>query len=466
MKTPNLAIWQADVLIERNPHLAWMQQWEVSVLLEKIFGRVLGVTPGRKSADPLVYMAVHWRLFFLLHAWTLHHLSSPLFATLRNTNRVFHIRITTVGHRIKIGYFCLEDPKMSAAALGRSDAGWIPGETIPDAFLASAVPLPNPTERAPPVRACGKNSFHLARYGDYISRFTQLKPPSNTFVAAKVHDLHRPVAAEVSLDLCGLWCAPYGNHGLEIIQISEDAPEGLMCEDDVAVATAAESSEVGPLLDAVECGDSQETTSSSASVCTSRAATDEDSDYDDHDMASEDDDNDVEADSAYAAREARERCSSNATVHNDPVASRNHPRLFGTKVTGDANVPAGELSFAVAMDKICDINEELEADRRSVILFTTGGAVMADLSNRRSSIALWRKGRGQINRTPGQWNPEWVDVDFVAYQPLARCAFSVVFKQPSQAFRVILDFERVLGTKEAWPEWSSVVADCGMSNRS
>lgn len=382
---------------------------------------------------------------------------------------------------------------MSPAALGRSDLGWIPGETIPDAFLASAMPLPKPTERAPPVRACGDDSFHLARYGGHVSRFTRLKPPSTTFVAAKVHDSHRPVPAEVSLDLCGLWCAPYGNHGLEIIQISVDAPEGPMWED-VAGATSSgspglssagditeevgertresgqgmraedgdeEVGEVEPLVDAVGCGDSQETTSSSASVCTSRAATDDDSDYD-HDMASEDGDNDVEADSACAAREARERCSSNATVHNDAVESCSHPRLFGTKVTGDANVPAGEVSFAVAMDKSCDIDEELEADRRSVILFTTGGAVMADLSNRRPSIVLWRKARGQINRIPGQWNPEWVDVDFVAYQPGARCAFSVVFRQPSQAFRVILDFERVLGTKESWPEWSIVAADFGM----
>lgn len=427
------------------------------------------------------------------------------------TNRVFTIAISMVGQSVKIGYFCLEDPNGLPVTMG-GDGGWIPGQTIPEAFLASAVPLPTPTERAPPVRASGDNGFFLERFAGHTSRFTHLKAPSAAAAAAvNNHGHYRPAAEMATLDLCGLWCAPYGSHGLEIIQLSVDYPN-LPPSSGVAAAAAAAGTKLSsrgghsaaaagigarqtmegkpkPVGAAFECDASQKTASSSASACTSRL-TDDGSDDDDDDVVSvdstihtedfvefrdeEDSREDVAAEAAAAAalaanqqgsntafeaKEAREGCnSSNATVRSSEESKMKYDDpccLFGIKVTGDSNVPAGKLSFVV-MDNNCDVDEELEADRRPVVLFTSSGAVMANLSNRRPWITMWRKARGQINRTPGLWSPEWVDVDFVAYQPGARCAFSVVFRQPSEAVSVILDFERVLGTKEAWPEWSSV----------
>ncbi|CAM9991222.1 unnamed protein product, partial [Laminaria digitata] len=153
--------------------------------------------------------------------------------------------------------------------------------------------------------------------------------------------------------LCGLWSAPYGSHGLEIIQLSLDP------------------------------------------------------------------------------------CSAAGGGGGDALLP---PQLLGVKVTGDANVPAGKTSFAIDLETQCDVDAELEADRRPVVLFLPSGALMANLANRRGQMSFWRKGRGQINRIPGRWSPEWVDVDFVAYKAGFSRAFSVVFRQPTQAVRVMMDF--------------------------
>lgn len=408
-------------------------------------------------------------------------------------------------------------PASSAAAQGAfgggGASGWIPGQTIAQAFMASAMPVPSPQERSP-IRASGDDGFCLLRPGNRITRFTKLPPPPQVLDSLQIHQ-HHLAADKMALDLGGLWCAPYGSHGLEIIHLSVDAPTGpasSALSAETTAVSASTSNHRKPLSQGEGGGGSGrsvslKTASSSASVCTSRPATDTDveDDVDDSDgsQASDETDgfaeflgttdkeaDDSEADAAAAAdatvnsrtasalqnpssvvtEEARARCSSNATVNNcqecdinqgdediddDAPPLPRYPHLFGVKVTGDANVPAGKVSFAVDMEKVCDIDQELEADSRPVVLFVPGGAVMANLSNRRASMSMWRKARGQINRTPGRWCPEWVDVDFVAYEPGARCQFSVVFKQPSVAVRVLIDFERVLGPEAEWPQWPS-----------
>ncbi|CAN0484933.1 unnamed protein product, partial [Scytosiphon promiscuus] len=57
-------------------------------------------------------------------------------------------------------------------------------------------------------------------------------------------------------------------------------------------------------------------------------------------------------------------------------------QLIGVKVTGDPNVPAGKTSFAIDLEGHCDVDAELEADRRPVVLFLPTGALMANLANR------------------------------------------------------------------------------------
>ncbi|CAM9560024.1 unnamed protein product, partial [Phaeothamnion confervicola] len=114
------------------------------------------------------------------------------------------------------------------------------------------------------------------------------------------------------------------------------------------------------------------------------------------------------------------------------------PRLWGVKVVGDPNVPAGRCSFVVNLARAYHPDEELMQDPRLVVSFPTSGAVVADLAARRASIDTWYKGLGQINRLPGVWKPEWVEIDFIVYGEGAT-AFSVVWSEPGEAIRVMVD---------------------------
>lgn len=356
--------------------------------------------------------------------------------------------------------------------------GWVPGRSIGEAFLEHATAVPPAAERTP-IRPAGRDAFYLERGGGRTCRFTKMTPPADPLL--KTTPARNMVPAAVAEGLCGLWCAPYGSHGLEIIQLSVDPASAgaptVGCKGRGATAAAAKPSRSSTRGNAYSwisrstSEGSSNSSTSSESACTSAPATDSSEEgFGGSCSSMESDDSGDERDHAAAATTTRKRranccsdgyCSGDesgvaermqnaSTHHDDPNA---HPQLFGLKVTGDAHVPAGKTSFAIDLEKDCSVDAELEADTRPVILFLPSGAVMANLSNRREQISFWRKGRGQINRIPGRWSPEWVDVDFVVYQTGARCAFSVVFRQPTQAVRVIMDFERALGSKEEWPQW-------------
>ena len=59
-------------------------------------------------------------------------------------------------------------------------------------------------------------------------------------------------------------------------------------------------------------------------------------------------------------------------------------------------------------------------------------------------------GRGQINRYPGQWSPEWEAVTLVVYEPqqvfasttngIQEVTFSVIFKQEVYSYGYMIDF--------------------------
>ena len=49
--------------------------------------------------------------------------------------------------------------------------------------------------------------------------------------------------------------------------------------------------------------------------------------------------------------------------------------------------------------------------------------------------------RGQINRTPGQWDPEWEDADLVTYRD-APHSFSLIWRNYDEVWRHIMDFHR------------------------
>ena len=60
-------------------------------------------------------------------------------------------------------------------------------------------------------------------------------------------------------------------------------------------------------------------------------------------------------------------------------------------------------------------------DQRLVVAFPPEGAVIADLSVRRTKIQAWYRGMGQINRTQGVWDPDWVGIDFIVRPPPVLC---------------------------------------------
>lgn len=52
------------------------------------------------------------------------------------------------------------------------------------------------------------------------------------------------------------------------------------------------------------------------------------------------------------------------------------------------------------------------------------------------------RGRGQINRTPGVWQPEWVDADLITYSD-SRSMFSVLWREAGDHWRHIIDFRKI-----------------------
>ncbi|CAM9309900.1 unnamed protein product [Ectocarpus sp. 8 AP-2014] len=404
--------------------------------------------------------------------------------------RIFTIRVSkTPTDRIKIGFFCLE--KESSLTIGGDDDSWVPGDSMAEALARYTFAVPGSTRRTP-IRASGTKAFFLEHNDGRTCRYVKLTAPpaSSPGVAA---------AAGAVKNLCGLWCAPYGSHGLEIIQLSTD-PSCSPDEETVAAAAAAAVKAAtvaklsslsqswaggrgGPRGSVSGCSTSR-MTDGSESVCTSTPATDADgSEAGSCDEAggsseaaagggdddSSDEDGDVESvlDDVCLASIARRKGKS---LHHADTATAGSgagagdasvpSQLFGFKVTGDENVPAGKTSFVIDLSTDFDVDEELRSDSRPVVTFLPTGAVMANLANRRQQISCWRNGRGQINRVPGRWSPEWVDVEFVEYRAGSRCAFSVIFRQPNQAVRVVMDFERALGCEEEWPQWSAAAPAC------
>lgn len=438
--------------------------------------------------------------------------------------RVFTIRVVANNpdRQVKVGFFSMEGGVHSV--LGGN--GWVPGRSIGEAFLESAEAVPVANGRTP-IRASGGSAFFLDRAGGRTCRFTKLEEPStlsssscsepsaSALAAARPRGSGTPEEChqrhaqgeqcqmvpphKVAQHLNGLWCAPYGSHGLEIIQLSLGSALGA-AEAGVQTRPAAEA-EAAKASDEASPATEFAFSTSGDSACTSAPATDsseagfncrgvdgaggwcssvESDDSDTDERTCEASPSCCSSKSAASSldsschrpmrcEESRNRLASKrrGSTRKD---SHNHDdeksgggaepavptQLFGVKITGDANVPAGKTSFAIDLDRDCNIDTELEADRRPVILFLPTGAVMANLANRRSNIALWRKGRGQINRVPGRWAPEWVDVDLVVYHEGFRCGFSVVLRQPSQAVSVIMDFEKSLGSKGDWPQWPAL----------
>eukprot|EP00752_Nemacystus_decipiens_P003453 g3188.t1 len=445
--------------------------------------------------------------------------------------RIFTIRVSkTAAGKIKIGFFSQE--REFSLTIGGDDDDWVPGDSMAEAKARYTFAVPGNTKRSP-LRASGARAFFLEREDGRVCRYVKLTAPlspssggsgssdmkrssstASTTSSTSTSTSRRAGAGVggVQQSLCGLWCAPYGNHGLEIVQLSTDSscsPFDREAAAAVAADLAADAAEIANFPPAGGGGDSagrsswsrssiSRMTDGTESVCTSAPATDDgDGSESGFGCGSDSDSGDGgdAADESAAAASAsssvdclrttskRKRRRHRTNLHHqqqqapaaavcpggeagpagaaaaDGDATAAVPsQLFGFKVTGDENVPAGKTSFVIDLGTGFDVDEELRSDSRPVVMFLPSGAVMANLANRRDQISAWHKGRGQINRVPGRWLPEWVDVEFVAYRPGSRCAFSVIFRQPAQAVRVVMDFERAHGCEEGWPQWPAAAA--------
>jgi len=98
-------------------------------------------------------------------------------------------------------------------------------------------------------------------------------------------------------------------------------------------------------------------------------------------------------------------------------------RLRGLKVTGDRNVPNGQVSFCVDLSSSIDIAEAMQRETRPLVFQSAGGAYrQVFISSAASRVAGWYRGKGQINKYPDRWSPEWVDCSFMVYHK--PCNFS------------------------------------------
>ena len=115
-------------------------------------------------------------------------------------------------------------------------------------------------------------------------------------------------------------------------------------------------------------------------------------------------------------------------------------QLQGLKITGDKNVPAGEISFIVDLEPSPHhLNNQ---DTRPVIVSDTMGMFFANMEQRMSDALMICKGRGCINRFPGIWNPEYVPLVFIVYRQESQCVFSLVFEDINQNYRHGIDFSK------------------------
>jgi hypothetical protein len=123
--------------------------------------------------------------------------------------------------------------------------------------------------------------------------------------------------------------------------------------------------------------------------------------------------------------------------------------LYGLKVTGDENVPAGTLTFIVAAAERLDIAvEAAKIGLDSVIYYDDDQGIHSSttLREREHDISHWLKGRLQTNSTPGTWAPEWREMNLLIYNQgeqifslfQSRVVYSMFYQ--SHGYIYMLDF--------------------------
>lgn len=125
--------------------------------------------------------------------------------------------------------------------------------------------------------------------------------------------------------------------------------------------------------------------------------------------------------------------------------------LNGLKITGDPNVPAAQLSFTVDVTHPKNFYSWILSDTRPIILFTENGIVdVTVMIDRQNNIQAAYRGKGQINREPATWDPEWVDLTLIVYNNSCSArgaSFSIVWDDVGETYRHLMDFSTFQGQK-------------------
>lgn len=119
-------------------------------------------------------------------------------------------------------------------------------------------------------------------------------------------------------------------------------------------------------------------------------------------------------------------------------------QLQGLKISGDPNVPAGQLSFCIDITNVIDPSVAIEMDLRPVVTFPPDSLrpQILNIKDRLNNMLLWARGYGQINRNPPIWEPEWVGCSYILYSvPLKNnVRFSIIWDDESAYFLHAIDF--------------------------
>jgi hypothetical protein len=90
--------------------------------------------------------------------------------------------------------------------------------------------------------------------------------------------------------------------------------------------------------------------------------------------------------------------------------------LVGLKITGDRNVPAGQVSFII---DIMNRNHSYSPPEIPTLVYPGNSKAkgrIIDWEKRKAFLHFSSLGYGQINRIPFEWNPEWVKCEFIVYK--------------------------------------------------
>lgn len=142
-----------------------------------------------------------------------------------------------------------------------------------------------------------------------------------------------------------------------------------------------------------------------------------------------------------------ERILEELDINNNSNDTKNGGGPFyivnGLKITGDENVPATQLSFTADVTHVKDYYAWIINDERPIIFFGNTGIDILLISSREDNIKVAYQARGQTNKNPLVWEPEWVDCTIVVYvNPTLYngAVFSVIWDDVGQNYRHSMDF--------------------------